>query len=721
MKIDVQSVGFKNFLSFGSKWQDIPLKHGLNSVTGWDVERQKSNGAGKSSFLESIIFALYGKTARDIKKDQIVNWKNKKQCEVVFRFKVNNETYEVMRAIKPDKMEVYKNGTLIPQDAHVKDYQSMFEEDIFGMDLKMFTSLVHSNTNGSANIMSMKKPEKRKLMERMFDLTIFSKMNEICNTKMRNIVSKTRETELQVQANLDRVDKANEMITQFRGEIDKKERVAKELEELRAAFEELKADHPNVEEEIEKLTEKIKGLESSLEDKLKLITKKETELSTKRQHVLEAIEDAKSLEKIRERNETIQAQIKKLEEDNGTPDQITSKMERLKAQRTEKQADKSKYIDEYHRIDKEITGFKADQKNLEKNLDLLKEGICPVCGTEVANPKAHYGKEIGGCKRKITSRTKKLETMHEDSGVLDSQLDELDSSIDDLQNLKDRMLELRVKIEKVTEKDTSELNEQLKKHDDGLALLEKRKGEFGAKTAKDISPLQNKLNDLGCDLAEIKAKKKELELCETKVKVEKKNVDSFEKMIKEQEEEIILIGKQSEGLQTSMEKFSTIKDYLNAIKDLIKDQNIKQHMISRIMPYLNKQANYYLSEVDYSFYVDIDKWLDIKIKGPGISNATYGSLSGGERRGIDLAIQLGFLDIARTQAGIFPDLLTFDELLDSSIDVQGIGEVLKIVRVKQREANGKFFIISHRSEIDIELIDHNYNVIKENGYSRVEI
>jgi len=240
MKIDVESVGFKNFLSFGSKWQDVPLKHGLNSVTGWDVARQKSNGAGKSSFLESIIFALFGKTARDIKKDQIVNWKNKKQCEVVFRFKVNNDSYEVMRAIKPDKMEVYKNGGLMPQDAHIKDYQSMFEEDIFGMDLKMFTSLVHSNTNGSANIMSMKKPEKRKLMERMFDLTIFSKMNEICNTKLRNIDAKTRETELQVQANVDRVDKANEMITQFRGEIEKKERAAKELEEVRESSKSLK-------------------------------------------------------------------------------------------------------------------------------------------------------------------------------------------------------------------------------------------------------------------------------------------------------------------------------------------------------------------------------------------------------------------------------------------------------------------------------------------------
>ena len=567
MKISAESVGFKNFLSFGSKWQDIPLKHGLNSVTGWDVSRNKSNGAGKSSFLESIIFALYGKTARDIKKDQIVNWKNKKDCEVVFRFDVNSNKYEVLRAIKPDKFEIYKNGTLLDQDAHVKDYQNMFEEDIFRMDLKTFTSLVHSNTNGSANIMSMKKPEKRKLMERMFDLTIFSKMNEICNVKLRNIESKTRETELQVQSNIDRVDKANEMITQFRGEIDKKIRMAQELEDIREEFRELQEDHPDIEGEIEHLSKKIEELEGSLQTKLQLITKKETELKTKKEVVVEAIEAAKSLDAIIEKNKTIEAQIKKLEDDHGKPDQITSKMENLKAQRVAKQADKNIYIDKYHEIDKEITGFKADLKNLEKNLDLLKEGICPVCGTEVADPKAHYGKEIGGCKRKISSRTKKLETMHEDSEMLDSQLDELDSSIDNLQNQKDRMLELRVKIEKVTEKDTSELNEQLQKHNDGLALLEKRKGEFGAKTAKDVSPIHNKWKDLNEELAKINRKKKAVEEKETQVKVEKANVDAFEKMIKDQQDEIVLIGKQSEELHQSMEKFTTIKDTSKQSRD----------------------------------------------------------------------------------------------------------------------------------------------------------
>ena len=136
---------------------------------------------------------------------------------------------------------------------------------------------------------------------------------------------------------------------------------------------------------------------------------------------------------------------------------------------------------------------------------------------------------------------------------------------------------------------------------------------------------------------------------------------------------------------------------------------------------MNKQTNYYLSEVNYSFYVKIDKWLDVEIKGPGIRNATYDSLSGGERRGIDIAIQLSLLDIARTQAGVFPDILIFDELLDSSIDGRGINELMKIVRTKQQEFGGKVFIISHRDEIDNEMVDNQYKVVKEHGFSRVII
>jgi energy-coupling factor transporter ATP-binding protein EcfA2 len=66
-------------------------------------------------------------------------------------------------------------------------------------------------------------------------------------------------------------------------------------------------------------------------------------------------------------------------------------------------------------------------------------------------------------------------------------------------------------------------------------------------------------------------------------------------------------------------------------------------------------------------------------------------------------------------------MLVFDELLDSSIDSRGINELMKIVRFKQKEFGGKIFVISHRDEIDSNMVDHQYTVIKENGYSKVNI
>ena len=70
-----------------------------------DVEQYYSNGilSHNSSFLETIPFALFGKVHKDIKKDQIVNWKNRKGCEVHLTFTKGESEYRVYRGIKPDK------------------------------------------------------------------------------------------------------------------------------------------------------------------------------------------------------------------------------------------------------------------------------------------------------------------------------------------------------------------------------------------------------------------------------------------------------------------------------------------------------------------------------------------------------------------------------------------------------------------------------------------
>ena len=567
----------------------------------------------------------------------------------------------------------------------------------------------------------MNKPEKRKLMERMFDLTIFSRMNLICNEKLQNIIGKTRETELKIESHLEQVEQAKQMIEKFKDEITKKARIEKELADLLLAFKELVDDHLGIEEEIEDLSKKIELAEKSLTNKVQLIETKETEIKVKAERVKKDIEEAKKLDNIIEENKKLEKNIAKLENEQGDIEQLTNKIALLKKHKGNCTENKVKYTELVSGIEKELIELKADLKNCEKSRDLLKEGVCPVCGTEVTDPNKHYGKEIGSIKRKITTRENKLGSPLEDIRMLDIEMGGYDTEIDAFQALKEYLLKLKSQIQNVTQKDSSELQEESDAYIKNLSILSAKKRDLKNATAQEVSPIHNKWMDLTEEFKKIKAKEKELEDLQKEVSIEQENIKSFEKMIEDQHNKIEELNRKSIELGEFMKKFHTLRDYLNAIKGQLKDEKIKQHMISRIMPYLNQQANYYLSEVDYAFYVKIDKWLDIDIKGPGIANATYDSLSGGERRGIDLAIQLGFLDIARTQAGIFPDLLIFDELLDSSIDGQGIGEVLKIVRVKQKETNGKFFIISHRSEIDNELIDHNYHVIKENGYSRVEL
>ena len=107
MLIELEKIKWKNFISYGNKWSEVDLLPGINIVLGKDVDSNRSNGSGKSSYLETISFALYGKILKEVKKVDIVNWKNGKNCEVVLYFKRGNDNYIVERGIKPDIFNIY--------------------------------------------------------------------------------------------------------------------------------------------------------------------------------------------------------------------------------------------------------------------------------------------------------------------------------------------------------------------------------------------------------------------------------------------------------------------------------------------------------------------------------------------------------------------------------------------------------------------------------------
>jgi DNA repair exonuclease SbcCD ATPase subunit len=718
-KIECIEIGFQNFLSFGSRWQDVPLLDGVNFVTGLDKDKDKSNGAGKSSFLEAIPFALFGKTARDINQHQIINWKNKKNCQVVFRFKINEDLYEIKRTLKPNKLEIYKDGELMDQDAHKKDYQSMFEE-IFGMDVKMFMSLVHSNVNNSASILSMNKAEKRKFLERMFGLEIYSDMIQLTNEKLRSIEEKKYKIDSDTKSLKDKIETANNMKLKFANEIRGKKAGIEDVNEIKEKLDRIKEDNPNIDTDIQQTESTIEDERNKIADVRREHEKELAVLETKRDAITDKLNDINLFAEQRKKNERLNVERKKIIDKVGDFRAIQEKIKESEGHIEANDKDLSDLRKEALELQKVLTELETNLKNIDKNLDLLAEGKCPVCGQDVTDPKDHYKKERTVFKRKITTQTKRISENEGSVKNITEDTDVLKKRIGILRQSANKLVDLESQIKDVgTEEEKTELVKEKE-------LISKRildKKEMFTKQSDQFIALynaaNNKLKDLKIAQGNIIEAQRKYDMAVSKAEEIKNSIESLQKMSKEQDEIMDKAKKEVESAIQGISKMNDITDYLNAIKFILKDENIKQYTIKQIMPFLNKQTNHYLSEVNYGFYVSIDKWLDVVIKGPGIRNASYDSLSGGERRGIDIALQLSLLDIARTQAGIFPDILVFDELLDSSIDSKGINSLMGIVKFKQREFGGKFFIISHRDEIDNEYVDNQYRVVKENGFSTV--
>ena len=136
MKIQFKKVRYKNVLSSGNSFTEILLdKSKTTLISG-------SNGSGKSTLLDAITFALYGKAFRKINKPQLINSINQKDLVVEIEFNIGSNQYYIRRGLKPNFFEISLNGTLIDQDAAVRDYQTYLEQNILKLNYKSFTQIV---------------------------------------------------------------------------------------------------------------------------------------------------------------------------------------------------------------------------------------------------------------------------------------------------------------------------------------------------------------------------------------------------------------------------------------------------------------------------------------------------------------------------------------------------------------------------------------------------
>ena len=175
---------YKNFLSTGNAANTILLNKAHSTlVVG-------KNGEGKSTMLDALCFALFGKPFRNVTKPQLINSINGKQLCVEVEFDIGTKQYKVIRGMKPNIFEIWCDNVMLNQDAASRDYQKALEQQILRLNYKTFTQVVILGSASFVPFMQLPTGQRREVIEDILDIRIFSMMNHILKDRVQETKEK---------------------------------------------------------------------------------------------------------------------------------------------------------------------------------------------------------------------------------------------------------------------------------------------------------------------------------------------------------------------------------------------------------------------------------------------------------------------------------------------------------------------------------------------------
>ena len=436
-----KTVRYKNFLSTGNLFTEIYLnKHQMTLIVG-------ENGAGKSTMLDALTFALFGKSFRNINKPQLVNSINGKECVVEVEFSISAKNYKIIRGLKPNKFEIYCNDVMINQDASARDYQDYLEKNILRFNLKAFTQIVILGSSSFVPFMQLTAGDRRAIIEDLLDIQIFSSMNSVVKDKISALKNEASE----IKRNIDTTKSQIELQQKYVEEAKKNNKEQVEAKE----------------KELVKLQEEV----ASWEEKLELVVKHRDVMSKKLNDNLDSLQSKKkafdSYEiKIESNLNKINKNIKFFEENSTCPtcDQsIKNKQKKIK----EFNEERSKYDDG-------LTALRDQRKSVE---DKLKNALTT--------------------QRKINEHNAEIKSMEATIKQLKKYESKVQTEIFDLKQKKeisDDMLDISKKlVEKMEELENQRKEFANKKQYIEVASLLLKDSGIKAKIIKQYLPIINKL------------------------------------------------------------------------------------------------------------------------------------------------------------------------------------------------------------------------------------
>jgi len=247
-----EKIRWKNFLSSGNSFIETNLNDNSTTlIVG-------HNGAGKSTILDALCFALFNKPFREIKKDQLINSINLGGTEVELEFRISSNRYKIRRGIKPNIFEIYLNDELLNQDATIADYQKQLEQQILKFNYRSFTQVVILGASTFVPFMELKTAHRREIIEDILDIKVFSVMSMLTKIRIKEMDEQVKDILRELDIVQNKIDTQKEYINNLsnRSDIEVQSEIQK-IDHNKSAIDKYNTHIQGLQHEIQKLKESI--------------------------------------------------------------------------------------------------------------------------------------------------------------------------------------------------------------------------------------------------------------------------------------------------------------------------------------------------------------------------------------------------------------------------------------------------------------------------------